>query len=73
MCQSKVRAENMQHACDLVVDHLGCGPSGQVGPKQLFMLSGGDRVDSVMIQSNNFVENIWAQRVEAIDLFFIQK
>ena len=63
----------MQHACDLVVDHLGCGPSGQVGPKQLFMLSGGDRVDSVMIQSNNFVENIWAQRVEAIDLFFIQK
>ena len=42
----------MQHACDLVVDHLGCGPSGQVGPKQLFMLSGGDRVDSVMTQSN---------------------
>ena len=52
MCQSKVRAENVQHACELVVDHLGCGPSGQVGPKQLFMLSVGDRVDSVMIQSN---------------------
>ena len=25
---------------------------GQVGPKQLFMLSGGDRFDSVMTQSN---------------------
>ena len=111
--QSKVTAENVQHARDLVVNHLGCDiwdvrkfvfypkkcrqfhrwslhmslyglfiafiqcilssewlwnsycssvcscpqhvvewPCGQVGPKQLFMLSGGDRFDSVMIQSN---------------------
>ena len=48
----KLERKTFNHACDLVVDHLGCGPSGQVGPKQLFMLSGGDRIDSVMIQSN---------------------
>ena len=32
--------------------HVVEWPCGQVGPKQLFMLSGGDRFDSVMIQSN---------------------
>ena len=113
MCQSKVRAENVQHARDLLVNHLGCDiwdmrksvfypkeysqfhclnlhislyrlfiafiqcilssewswncycssvcscpqhvvkwPCGQVGLKQLFMLSRGDHFDSVMIQSN---------------------
>ena len=115
MCQSKVRAENVQHARDLVVNHLGCDtwdmgksvfypkeysqfhclnlhislyrlfiafiqcilssewlwnsycssicscpqhvidwPRGQVGSKQLFMLSRRARFDSVMIQSNNY-------------------
>ena len=32
--------------------HVVEWPCGQLGPKQLFMLSGGDRFDSVMIQSN---------------------
>ena len=40
------------HVCIHCPQHVVEWPCGQVGPKQLFMLSGGDRVDSVMIQSN---------------------
>ena len=38
--------------CLHLPQHVVEWPCGQVGPNQLFMLSGGDRFDSVMIQSN---------------------
>ena len=39
--------------------------SGQVGPKQLVMLSGGDRFDSVMIKSNCGSKLNFLKRCEA--------
>ena len=132
--QSKVTAENVQHARDLVVNHLGCDiwdmtkfvfypkkcrqfhrwslhnimslyglfiafiqcilssgwlwnsycssvcscpqhvfewPCGQVGPKQLLCCQ--EEIALIQWWFRVIVENSWAQRVEAIDLFFIQK
>ena len=132
--QSKVTAENVQHARDLVVNHLGCDiwdmtkfvfypkkcrqfhrwslhnimslyglfiafiqcilssgwlwnsycssvcscpqhvfewPCEQVGPKQLLCCQ--EEIALIQWWFRVIVENSWAQRVEAIDLFFIQK
>ena len=129
--KTKVRAENMQQACDLVVNHLGCDICDTrkfvfypkkysqfhrlnlhislyrlfiafiIGVIMKFLLQQHLQLSSTCLQVATWtsrteavvydchqeepaliqwwfrvviiVENSWAQRVEAIDLFFIQK
>ena len=51
--------------------HVVEWPCGQVGPKQLLCCQ--EEIALIQWWFRVIVENSWAQRVEAIDLFFIQK
>ena len=61
---------NCSSACSCL-QHVVEWPCGQVGPKQLLCCQ--EEIALIQWWFRVIVENSWAQRVEAIDLFFIQK